>query len=283
MKALLTIVFILSFTAIFAGVEDSIVVADQNSEIPFDTAKVYHENWYTHQTFAYGPEEEPAIDSTGLILCHTHLDCTVPVENFIVGDFGPRRNYFHKGIDINLNTGDPVVAAFDGKVRYAQWNKGGFGNLVIIRHPNGLETYYAHLSRLKVKPNQLVKAGEVIGLGGSTGRSYSPHLHFEVRLNDKPIDPARLFDFETFTPVSSCVDIEPDLFTPTAEVESNLPRRSSYTKAETKSYSGEVYRVKSGDCLSSIAQKHGTTVSSLCAKNGLTRNSVLQIGQRIKL
>ena len=118
---------------------------------------------------------------------HKDFDC--PVQGIVTSRYGYRKGRYHNGIDLNLRTGDTVKAAFSGRVRYAKWNDGGFGNLVIIRHHNGLETFYAHLSKHLVAPDQEVKAGEPIGLGGNTGRSFGAHLHFEVRFYDAPMNP----------------------------------------------------------------------------------------------
>jgi LysM repeat protein len=119
----------------------------------------------------------------------------IPVPGVTTSRYGIRNGKNHNGIDLNLKTGDTVCAAWSGKVRYAKFNDGGFGNLVIIRHHNGLETFYAHLSKLLVFPDQDVIAGETIGLGGSTGHSTGPHLHFEVRFYDDPINPEEMIDF----------------------------------------------------------------------------------------
>ena len=115
------------------------------------------------------------------------------------GKYGPRRRRQHQGVDLPLKTGDPVYATFCGRVRISQYNRGGYGNLVIIRHDNGLETYYGHLSERLVEPDQWVEAGQIIGLGGSTGRSTGPHLHFETRYYGQSFDPERLIDFKNGT------------------------------------------------------------------------------------
>jgi hypothetical protein len=152
---------------------------------------------------------------------------------------------------------------------------------VIVRHVNGLETYYAHLSKLKVKPNQVVKAGELIGLGGSTGRSYSPHLHFEVRYNHHAFDPEKIFDLENF-----CLKQEEamvcDLFSKSRG--SNKEHAHEKTEISTANLkTGTVYSIKSGDSLGKIARKYGTSVSTLCRLNGISQNTVLQIGQKIQV
>ena len=119
----------------------------------------------------------------------------IPIKNKVTSEFGFRKGKMHKGIDVKLKTGDKIVSPFSGKVRYAKFNSGGYGNLVIIRHYNGLETYFAHLSSIDVSPNQIIKAGDIIGEGGNTGRSTGAHLHFELRYMGNAIDPGLVFNF----------------------------------------------------------------------------------------
>lgn len=121
-----------------------------------------------------------------------------PVKNIITSRYGWRWNRPHRGVDIRLATGDPVRSAFNGVVRIAR-PMGGYGNLVVVRHYNGLETVYGHLSKINVKPLQVVRAGQVIGLGGSTGHSTGPHLHFEVRFQYEPFDPEWILDFSNYS------------------------------------------------------------------------------------
>ncbi|KAA6312636.1 Murein DD-endopeptidase MepM, partial [termite gut metagenome] len=128
-----------------------------------------------------------SIDLTGF--------CMPTKQTKITSSFGPRRRRMHNGIDIKVYVGDTIVSAFDGKVRVVQTERRGYGKYVVIRHNNGLETIYGHLSEQLVKENQEVKAGEIIGLGGNTGRSTGSHLHFETRFLDIAINPADLFDF----------------------------------------------------------------------------------------
>ena len=129
---------------------------------------------------------------------------SMPCDGYLSSHFGPRGNIIHPGVDLTLKTGDTVRSVWDGIVRYAKPNSGGYGNLIIIRHYNGLETYYAHLSRFKVKENDTVVSGELIGLGGNTGHSTGPHLHFEVRFYNSCFSPEKIFNFlaKTSTPVA---------------------------------------------------------------------------------
>lgn len=161
---------------------------------------VYTENWINDVTFVF--ENIKAADLPEI----TSLSLMQPDEKFTPTWYGRLSSGYkwrwgrqHHGVDLGLRTGDPIFAAWDGVVRYAKWNKAGYGNCVIIRHRNGLETLYAHLSKISVSPNQYVNSGDVIGLGGSTGRSYGPHLHFEIRYKDFSINPELIIDYNTQT------------------------------------------------------------------------------------
>ena len=258
--------------------KDSTTTDEVLEEVSFyDTSNIYLEDWNNNITFSYAKKEiNPELE---LNLVDSLHGFAFPIEKETTSGFGRRRHSYHKGIDIPLKTGEQIVSAFDGKVRYAKYNRGGFGNLVIIRHVNGLETYYAHLSRIKVKPNQVVKAGELIGLGGCTGRSYSPHLHFEVRYKDKAFDPEKVFDIEAY-----CLKEESALV-------KDLVNKSKASKSTSHGHDhshvsageGTTYIIRSGDSLSKVASKYGTSVDKLCRLNGLSRTSILQIGQRIRV
>lgn len=152
---------------------------------------IYNEGWNSKRVNPFREDEVPdqyLIDVT---------DYVMPVPGYVTSNYGyrPRFGRAHKGIDLKLNHNDTVVAAFEGKVRVVNYEARGYGNYVIIRHPNGLETVYGHLNKQLVKEDQIVKAGQPIGLGGSTGRSTGPHLHFETRFMGYPINPAAIFDF----------------------------------------------------------------------------------------
>ncbi|MFW5658548.1 MAG: M23 family metallopeptidase [Bacteroidota bacterium] len=127
----------------------------------------------------------------------THFVCPVLGEK--TSSFGPRHLYsskFHYGTDLDLHEGDTVLAAFDGVVRVAKYDNGGYGNVIVIAHADGLETLYAHLSKMSVKKGDQVKAGDFIGKGGSTGRSTGAHLHFEMRFLGEQFNPELLVDFD---------------------------------------------------------------------------------------
>lgn len=215
-----------------------------------------------------------------------------PVTGQTTSPYGWRRRRMHKGQDIHLTVGDTVRAAFDGKVRIKKFERRGYGYYYVIRHANGLETVYGHLSRQLVQQDDIVKAGQAIGLGGSTGRSTGPHLHFEMRFMGIALDPNDLIDFATWTPKVQTYHFEKNR----AEwAQNNKGKRgASYspgkkgTAASGKNSSGSAsggsgyHKVKKGDTLSGIAQRYGTSVSRLCKLNGIKANKTLQLGQKIR-
>ncbi len=234
--------------------------------------------WETNQIFAYR-KGVPFQDSIKIALVDSARQFCNPREGKVLYGFGPRRRRNHKGMDIRLKTGDPVVAAFDGVIRYAKRNKRGFGNLVVIRHFNGLETYYAHLSKINVESLQPVKAGELIGLGGSTGRSRGAHLHFEVRYHDKAFDPERIIDFEKGILKTDTLLITKDIF----EIK-RKPKSKTQTGTEVaKSTDITYHKIRKGDTLGKIAIKYGTTITRICKDNKITRKTKLKIGRRLKI
>ncbi|MDR0582281.1 MAG: peptidoglycan DD-metalloendopeptidase family protein [Prevotellaceae bacterium] len=196
-----------------------------------------------------------AIDLSGY--CH-------PVNNRVTSHFGFRKWRHHYGIDLRLRRGDPVLCAFDGKVRIARRNR-TYGYYVVVRHYNGLETVYAHLSKLLVTPDQPLKAGEPVGWGGSTGRSTGPHLHYELRYLGVAINPTAIIDFEQCTTFSDTLYLSAQHFDYIKEIERI-----------------RVWTVRQGDTLGRIAQKTGISISRLCRLNKISRKSILRIGQKIR-
>lgn len=211
----------------------------------------------------------------------------VPFQGNVTSRYGFRKGRYHNGIDIALNVGDTIRAAWSGKVRYAKFNDGGFGNLVIIRHYNGLESFYAHLDEHLCVPNQDVKAGDPIGLGGNTGHSFGPHLHFELRFYDAPMNPEEVIDFDNLKLKDQNLLVHKDLFRPGAkpsdfneeeEFSNALPTKPIVLRPVHK-----YYRVRPGDTLSEIATKHGTTITKICQLNGIRQSTSLQIGRSLRV
>ncbi len=195
-----------------------------------------------------------------------HHNFTNPFNGAITSNFGWRDSTKHNGIDIDLNRGDKISAAFDGMVRFAKYY-GGFGNVVIVRHYNGLETVYAHLSRIKVKTGQVVTAGQLIGLGGSTGHSTGSHLHFEVRYKGIPMNPKYLISFA-----------EDKLICDELVVKKTKWGLAAYPK------NVKFYTIEKGDTIAEIAKHFGTTTKSIKEINGFAGKSFrLKAGQTISV
>ena len=194
--------------------------------------------------------------------------CMPTTHTRITSKFGPRRRRMHNGIDVKVYVGDTIRSAFAGKVRIVkdQGRRKGYGKYVIIRHENGLETVYGHLSKQLVHEDKYVEAGEVIGLGGNTGRSSGSHLHFETRLLGQAINPAFMFDFEK-------QDIVADSY---------LYVKRGVRKNGKVVAGVDYYKVRKGDSLSRIATKTGVSVRQLCKLNGITTKTTLRIGQVLR-
>ena len=183
----------------------------------------------------------------------------------VTSKYGWRSGRMHKGIDIQLKKGDPVTSAFDGMVRIAQ-SKGAFGNVVIIRHYNGLETVYAHLSKIKVKPGQVVLSGQLIGLGGNTGRSSGPHLHFEVRFKGQALNPASIISFTENKTFNDTIII----------------KKSHYGICAFPS-NVAIHTVERGDSWFEVAKCYGLSMKELCLLNGTEKRYYLKVGQKLRV
>lgn len=185
--------------------------------------------------------------------------------------YRPNRRRLHQGMDIKVQTGDTIYAAFDGKVRITSYQRRGYGYYVVIRHNNGIETLYAHLSKRLVNVNQNVKAGEPIGLGGNTGRSSGSHLHFETILMGKSIDPALMFDFKNQRMTGeSYMYRKPG----TKYIENGKVKIAGPEK--------KYHKVKSGDTVEKIARKYGVSQRRIFELNGLKSNSIIRPGQQLR-
>lgn len=251
-----------------------------------DTNINFYQNWNTEEcyTSGLGNDVNSIKDTIWICLEDAESDSLyrafhMPFDGMITSHYGWRHGRNHNGTDIDLNTGDTVRAAWGGKIRYAKFNDGGFGNLIVIRHHNGLETFYAHLSKQLVVPNQVVEPGDPIGLGGNTGHSYGSHLHFEVRFYDIPLDAEKIIDFQNKRVRDENLLVTRSLFSPGSSVSNTAVASTASEDAATKKY----YRIRSGDTLSGIASKNRTTVSRLCQLNGIRPTTVLQIGRNLRV
>lgn len=284
--------------------------------------KIFSEYWNTSVTHVYyGISADKLPESIPIQLIDSLSGSHYPYKGWMSSKYGPRGGRGHQGVDLPLKTGDPVYAAFDGKVRYSNFSSSGYGNLIIIRHHNGLETYYAHLSERSVQAGEWVVAGQQIGKGGSTGRSSGPHLHFETRYKGQSFDPERLFDFKTGELRQAELLLKRRHFSINSKYEQDFndeeianqlaakeksaaaaksaaakstSTKSSSSKPTTsvsvtkstssKSSSSATYHtIEEGDMFSSLAIKYKTTSKRIQELNPDVDPTKLQIGQKIRV
>ena len=225
---------------------------------------IYHFLWTDEKVNPYGTmfdsiKDDVRIQMAGFVL---------PAPGYVTSPFGWRRNRMHKGTDIKVQVGDSIRAAWAGQVRIVGWDPRGYGYFVVVRHDNGLETVYGHLSRPLVDEYEPVKAGYVLGLGGNTGRSTGSHLHLEIRYLGEAIDPATVINFETGK-----------LRNADEYVIGIKAMKQKRAEAAAMKY----HKVKQGDTLSGIAKKYGTSVKALCRLNNIKENKILQIGMKLRV
>ncbi len=251
-------------------------------------AGVFDDHWEDNRTNPYGIELKDLPDRWSIWLVDSLDQYHCPYQGKVHhrGKFGIRRGRRHQGVDIPLKVGEPVYATFTGKVRVSKY-WGAYGNVVIIRHENGLETFYAHLSKREVDAGDWVNAGDVIGLGGSTGRSTGPHLHFETRYNGFAFDPQWLMNFEDGILRHRLFVLKKKYFNIYSNYEQDFEdeiKNNEEDRAEDAERAAmKWHTVKAGDTLSKIARNNGTTVKALCRLNGIDQNATLRIGKRIRV
>ncbi len=244
-------------------------------------ALLYKNSWSSSQ-LKYPENTLPNKNDTivlALILPGNH-PFFMPIHGIILSKFGIRHGRMHTGTDIRLNSGDTVRCAFDGKVRVAK-RFSGYGNLVLVRHNNGLETIYAHLKAFKVKVNDSIKAGDLIGLGGRTGRATCNHLHFETRLFGQAFDSNKYIDYDTFTLKADQIFYANKRF---EIAKPDLIKKPSSADAEFLAFSGaKKHVIRKGDTLSVIARKYHTSVKKICTTNHITAQKTLKIGSTLRI
>jgi LysM repeat protein len=328
------------------------------SSVP--ASKLYHNNW--NNTDVRLNSEKMFDKNATYVLTLVNKndnDFVFPFKGKIISPFGYRGRRIHTGTDIKLKLNEEVYAAFDGVVRMAK-RYSGYGNIVVIRHANGLETCYSHLNKIKVKVNQEVKSGDLVGLGGRTGRATTTHLHFETRFLGQPFNPEIILDFENYSLKSDSLIIDKNtfikakkakkykyiknkkgkrvkvyindekidneksentelaitqvsdtniflvynditnkvdtltVFTPRVSKEETINKTISNNNIEkntekikvskkVKNQKTAIYKVRSGDTLSRIAQKNGTTVKALCKLNKINEDAILSLGKKLKV
>lgn len=266
--------------------EQQIVELSEQVLIDSSWVKVagYYAIWDTHNINPYRVDGRRIRDTLNLQLTDPPKErfARMPLATTpITSGFKFRGHRWHYGTDLDLETGDSVRAAFDGVVRISKWDGGGYGNYLLVRHYNGVETLYGHLSRPLVTPGTFVKAGDVIGLGGSTGRSSGSHLHYEVRYEGNPIDPSAMYDFPDYRLRQDNFQITAALFNYYSQALRN--RSSAASRSATPSAARRVvsHRIRSGDTLSGVAQKYGVSQAQLRRLNGNV--GVLRPGRTLRI
>ena len=259
----------------------------RNRDIDVLDETIYTQNWDTSKIHAYNVELKDLPMSMVIDLVDTLKSYHYPFKGRVTSKYGPRRRGIHQGTDIDLETGDPIYATFDGRVRHTTYVARGYGHLIIICHDNGLETFYAHLSEVNVKPGDWVTAGQVIGKGGNTGRSTGSHLHYEMRYKGHSFDPERLINFTTGDLRRETFLLKRTYFSPysrfTQDFDEEIQSDEEDKKIAAEAAAIKYHIVKKGDTLGRIAINNHTTVTKLCQLNGLKKTSTLRIGQRIRV
>ena len=263
---------------------------------------VFTECWDTRSVNPYRQSPDALPDQFSIWIVDSLDSYCCPYKATPRSLFGYRHGRRHQGIDLPLSTGTPIAAAFDGKVRISDYVS-GYGNLVVLRHANGLETFYAHLSEAKVRSGDWVSAGDIIGLGGSTGRSTGPHLHFETRYRGAAFDPSWLIDFQTGTLRHRLLKVRNWYFNPNQRYVQNVDdedeifrtdeedrllaeeqaKKEAAARAAAEAAAMRYHTVRSGDTLSAIARKYKTSVREICRLNGIKETTVLQVGRRLRV
>ena len=259
----------------------------QNRTIVQDST-VFNRYWDTENISAY---RSVSIDSIPKAVAINLVDSLkhyrYPYLGRITSRYGMRHRRPHNGIDIALKVGDTICAAFDGRVRFSKATNTGYGTLVIIRHDNGLETYHGHLSARLVEENDRVVAGQPIALGGNSGRSTGPHMHFEVRYYGQSFDPERIINFRTGELRRDHILLKKGYYSIYSKYEQDFNAEAERDDAEKKekalSAEKRYYKVRKGDYLGLIAKRNHTTVGAICRLNGIKPTTTLQIGRVLRV
>ena len=265
-------------------------IVEMSEEVLIDSSWVkvagYYSIWDTRTVNPYRVDGRSYRDSLKLRLIDPPRQryAKMPlVTTPITSGFAFRGYRWHYGMDLDLETGDSVRAVYDGVVRIQAWDGGGYGNYVLVRHYNGLETIYGHMSKALVPVGTFVKAGQLIGYGGNTGRSTGSHLHFEVRYQGNPINPALLYDFPGYKLRRDNFTITSQLFNYYSRAVGRSRSSGSRSRSGTPSRSRQTvtHRVRSGDTLSEVAEKYGVRVSTLKKLNPGVKT--LQPGKKLRV
>lgn len=259
----------------------------RNRRIECDST-VFSHYWDVENISAYKEVEMGRIPkSVAISLTDSMTAYRYPYKGRITSRYGIRWRRNHNGIDIALKVGDTICSTFDGRVRFSKCTDTGYGTLVIIRHDNGLETYHGHLSARLVEEGERVVAGQPIGLGGNSGRSTGPHLHFECRYMGQSFDPERIIDFRTGRLRRDEFLLRRSYFSIYSKYEQDFNAEQEVYAADKKERAASAerryYKVRNGDNLSVIAKRNHTTVGAICRLNGIKASAVLKIGKVLRV
>ena len=257
---------------------------------------VFAENWDASSSDPYKVPVDSLPETWPVWLVDSLGSYHMPQTGRVTSKWGYRHGRLHQGIDISLPTGTPLFAVFDGKVRISKSVKGGYGNLVVIRHNNGLETFYGHMSRRNVKPGDIVHAGDTIGFSGNTGRSTGPHLHFETRYKGLTFDPQRIINFETGELRQRMMVLKRRYFNASNRYDQNFDEEFLLVEDDARALEEKrkkdaeearkamvYHKVRSGENLSVIARKYRTSVNNICRLNGIKPNAILKVGKTLRV
>lgn len=242
-------------------------VDEYQKSLTYDS--LFSKNWITKEIHSYPADRNKPLVELWVNLYENNSSFVFPLDTFkLLRGF----NSYHTGLDLKTNSGDTIRAAFDGRVRFAGYIRNGYGNLVIIRHYNGLETYYSHLSKILACLDDDLKAGDVVGLIGATGRATGPHLHFETRYRDRPFDPLKIVNCDQKNLMADSLKICDLLF------------GKKIINSKQELYEGDscdFYTIIKGDTLFKIAKQNNTSIDILCQLNNISRTTILQVGRKL--
>lgn len=266
----------------------------------FSSAELEHIKFAEYDPFPTGSS------SFTIDLDKASKEFTYPLTNGkLSSSYGQRGRSFHSGVDLLQEQGTPIYAAFDGVVRMSK-PYAAYGNVIVIRHSNGLETIYSHNHKNLAKAGDKVKSGDKIALVGRTGNATANHLHFEVRILGQTINPSLLIDPHkgklqdgrldvkrngtkimasnnksgVSTPVRPSQPAPEDIKTVAQSTPQSTTAKSGNS---TSTATAQYHTIVKGDTLYGLSRRYGTTVSSICSLNSITDKTILSLGRKLRI